>query len=166
MTAFPKLAALVTSVLKLEARYSGKTTKAGSAALVWKRLEKSGGPSAFGLGSSAMIMGCMYYINTELHRQLKANLTEHEIEYIPPTTIPKDLIKLMGRVPRWIAIEEGNDALWMYWRSATYEHWTANAQLKRRKAEQTLASARFSVDLADYMETHGIHTLGQIFRDK
>src|SRR4029077_14750969 len=116
--------------------------------------------------TSAMIMGCMYYINNEVLRQFKCSLTDHEIEYILPTTMPVELIKMMGRVPRWIAIEDGSDALWIYWRTATPQHWQANANLKRKKAEQTLVAARFSIEVADYMEAHGITKLGDVFREK
>ena len=164
--AFPKLEVLVRSVLKSEAARHGKTTKKDAGALVWKRVERLGGPSKIGIGSGAIIMGCMHYIHTEIGRQFKCGLTEHEVEYILPTTIPEELIKLVGRVPRWIAIEEGTDALWIYWRNANCEHWGMNALLKRKKAEQTLNAARFSLEGSDYMKAHGIKSLGDVFREK
>lgn len=165
MSSFPKLEALVRGVLKDEAR-KGSTTKHGAATRVWSRVERLGGPSKFGIGTGAMVMGCMHYINNEVLRQFKSSLTDHEIEYILPMKLPDELIKMMVRVPRWIAIEDGSDALWMYWRMATAVHWQANAQLKRKKAEQTLTAARFSVEVADYMEAHGISMLGNVFREK
>lgn len=165
MTAFPKIEELVRRTLKQEAT-KGLTTKKGVATRVWGSVERLGGPSKFGIGTGAMVIGCMHFINNEVGRQLKSNLTDHEVEYILPTKIPEELIKLMGRVPRWIAIDEGNDAIWMYWRTARPEHWLANAMLKRKKAEETLNKARFSAEVADYMETHDICTLGDVFKEK
>lgn len=161
----PKLTALVQATLKSEAR-SGKTTKRGASALVWMKFEKLGGPTTFGIGRAAVTAGCMYYINRELDRQLKTNLTDHEIQYVLPSKIPDELKTLVGRLPRWFSIEDGPDAIWIHWQSARPEHVRANYELKRKKAEQTMRTAILSRDLANYMEAHSIATLGQIFREK
>ena len=161
----PTVEDAVRYVLKTKAR-AGSTTKSTASTLVWQRIKDTGGPTRYGIGTAAMIIGCKHVIDLEVTRQFKTNLSEHEIEFILPTTIPADLIKIMGRVPRWIAIEEGPDAMWMYWRAATPRHWKANADMKRKKAEQTLVAARYSQEIADYLETHGISKLGDVFRDK
>jgi hypothetical protein len=165
MSSYPKVEKAVSDVLKTAARH-GETTRNSAVTLTWGKIEKLGGPSKFGIGTSAMIMGCKQIISAEVGRQFRSNLTEHEVEYILPTRVPRDLVAILGRVPHWIAIEEGSDALWMHWRKATADHWQANADLKRRKAEQTLNAARYSVEIADYLQAHGIRKLGDVFREK
>jgi hypothetical protein len=167
MSSFPRLQAEVQRALKDFAR-GGSATKSDVAVRVWTRIEKLGGPSKYGIGLAAMTMGCMHYINAEVTRQFKSSLTDHEFEYILPGRLPDELISIVagGKVQRWIAIEEGTDAMWVYWRKATVEHWQANAGMKKRKADQTQVAAQYSKEIADYMETHGIKSLGDVFKEK
>jgi hypothetical protein len=70
------------------------------------------------------------------------------------------LLQELRRLPAWIAIEEGADALWKPALKATPEEWQANAELKMKKAEQTITQADVSTDIANYLRTYGFGSLG------
>jgi len=152
---FPELTKLVHAVL---ARELNQVTKRGATAVVWSKLEQRGGPTSVGIGRAALTVGCMYFIGTEIQRQLRAKISEREAR----GNFSADLVKLLGRVPRWLSISDGADPVWVHWTKATAADWRASAVLKRRKANQTIISARCSTKVADYMEAHGIKTLDQL----
>lgn len=166
MSKYPKIAKMVKGVLKTEAGKSGRTTKKSATLMVWGKMEKMGGPTKFGIGVAAMITACQYIIANEVSKQFKHTLTDHEVEYILPGKIPAELTEILGKFPRWIAIEEGADAIWVYWLKARQEHWQANAALKHEKSFQTLNAARAITDIAEFMHRHGFTTLGELFREK
>jgi hypothetical protein len=164
MTA-PQLIECVRSVLKLQRR-TGQTTKNGAVILAMKKIEDKGGPTKFGIGAAAMRMALHHIIGTEVTRQFKAPLSEHAAEYVLPKSAPAEIVAAFGKIPEWIAIDEGGDALWIYALKARPEHWLANARLKDRKAQQTIAKANFSMDIARLLMAHGYSSLGSLFATK
>ena len=156
-----KLHKLVRGVLKTKARI-GETTKTEASLLAWRKMERSGGPTAFGIGAAAMQMACMHIIGTEVMRQFKGGLSEHDLLVFLPTA-PEGIREVLGKVHQWIAIEEGAEARRIFWQKATCEHWRANADLKEMKAQQTLAKANQSRDVVRFLEAHNLASLGSCF---
>lgn len=155
---YAKVAELVRGVLKMKAR-TGETTKSEATLLTWKKMEKAGGPTSFGIGRAAMQVACMHIIRTEVMRQFKGGLSDHERMILLPTA-PDDFKEVLGKVQQWIAIEEGEDARRVYWRKASRDQWLANAELKELKAQQTIAKANQSKEIVLFLERYGLATLG------
>jgi hypothetical protein len=161
MSEFPKLDRQVEIVLAQQAA-RGITTKRDCTTLIWRRIENMGGPHSVGVGKAAVIVGCMHYIDREVGRQFNKSPNESAISYIRGT-IPSELCSMLGRCTSWIAIAEGPGADWVPWKKAEARHWFMNYEMKRKKAEQTMAAARISLEVHDYLQTHGISCFGDIF---
>jgi|SRR5215831_3013140 len=161
MSEFPKLDRQVGIVLAQQAA-RGITTKHDCVGLVWRRIENMGGPHAVGVGKAAVIIGCQHYIGAEVSRQFKRAPNEDALTYIRGA-IPAELCQMLGRCTSWIAIAEGPGADWVPWKVAEPLHWFMNYELKRKKAEATMAAARASLEVHDYLQTHGIRCFGDIF---
>lgn len=162
MSSNPKLAEAVRSVLKTKAR-AGTTTKQDVILMVFNRIENLGGPTKFGIGAAAMRMAVAHLIETEVTRQFKNGLTAHDREFVLPPTTPPEIVKTLGKVPAWIAIEDRANALWMYALKASANHWRINFSLKERKAQQTIARANESLEIAEFLSKSGYSSLGQMF---
>ena len=148
----------VHSVLRVEAR-KGQTTKNQATIMVMKRIDRAGGPTAFGIGAAAMRMALTHLIGSEVTRQFKSGLSEHTMRFVLPTTTPTEIIEALGKVPTWIAIEEGEGAIWMHALKATPDHWHANANIKEKKSLQTAKKANESIDIARYLIMNGFGSL-------
>jgi rhodanese-related sulfurtransferase len=155
---YPKLTEAVRSVLKTKAR-QGQTTKSDTTMLVLKRIDNAGGPTKYGIGAAAMRMALSHIVSTEVMRQFKQGLSEHAKEFVLPPAAPAELRQTLGKIPSWIAIEEGHDALWMFALKASRQHWEANARLKEKKAKQTIDRANVSMDVARFLSAHGFRSL-------
>lgn len=158
-----QLTEAVRSVLRTEAR-KGQTTKNSATILVLKRIEQAGGPTKFGIGAAAMRMALAHIVGVEITRQFKMPMSDHAVEFILPKTAPADIVAAFGKIPEWIAIEDGCDALWMYALKARAEHWGANAALKEKKAAQTIAKANISLDMQRLLTGYGFKSLEEMFR--
>jgi len=154
----PRVQRVVSNVLLDEAR-KGTTTKKGATALVMLQLERGGGPGRFGIGPAEMIMCLEHMVGTEVSRQLKSRMGEEFLSGHAWPNAPPGLLQELTRLPAWIAIEEGSDALWVPSLKATAAQWKENAALKIKKAEQTYKQADVSTDIANYLETYGFDTL-------
>ena len=155
---FPKVAKVVGEVLRKQLK-NGTTTKHSVTLQAWKKIEKTGGPTKYGVGAAAMTMAMMHLIETEVTRQLKMPLTDHDAEFRLPASIRADLKDIVVKIPRWIAIEDGKDAIWMSTLKARSEHWRANGVLKERKAAQTQAKANISMEVELFLEVNGFTNL-------
>lgn len=160
MKASKALIDAVAHVLKIKAR-EGATTKHDAVTMVHGRIERLGGPTKFGIGAAAMRMALLQIIETEVSRQMKAQLTEHEYKFMLPAATPMEFIAALGRTPRWIAIGEGPDAIWKFALTATTEDWIANFRLKDKKAQQTRDRALDSKEIADFLMLHGFSCLAE-----
>ena len=158
MAASSLLMNAVRSVLKVQARV-GQTTKNTATIMVMKRIDRAGGPTAFGIGAAAMRMALSYLIATEVTRQFKSGLSDHAVRFVLPPTTPAEIIEALGKVPAWIAIEEGEGALWVYALKATPANWHANADIKEKKSKETAKKANASVDIARYLAMNGFSSL-------
>lgn len=158
MQAPDSLIQAVRYVLNTKAK-GGKTTKREATILVMKRIENAGGPTKFGIGAGAMRMALTFLIDGEVTRQLKMGLTDHEHRFVLPAGTPQEIIAAVGKVPRWIAISDGTDANWVFSLQATPEHWTQNAALKEKKAQQTQRKANVSIDIARFLMMHRFSSL-------
>lgn len=160
------LTRIVSAILKEQAaRGNGASKKAVSSA-VWGKIEQRGGPTKIGIGRAAITLGCLYYIGNEIQRQLKTKVTERDVKHLSSGGIPSELRRFLGHIPRWLTVDEGSDPVWVHWTNATVQHWQANAALKRKKANQSLASAQRSLAIANYMATKGIKRLGQVLEER
>jgi hypothetical protein len=149
----------VRSVLRTQAR-AGRTTKNDATIMVMRRIENAGGPTRFGLGAAAMRMALAHLVGSEVTRQFKSGLSEHAVRFVLPQTTPVEIIEALGKIPAWIAIEEGEGALWIYALRATPDDWRANANIKEKKAQQTTRKANESIDIARYLLMNGFGSLG------
>jgi hypothetical protein len=163
MSAAKPLINAVRSVLKMKAAKTGQTTKSEAVILVMKKIDGLGGPTKFGIGAAAMRMALQHIIGVEVARQFKQPLSEHATDYILPKTAPIEIIDAFGKLPEWIAIEEGSDAIWMYALKARAEHWKANFEMKQRKGLQTLQRANISQEIELFLERYGFKTLEDVF---
>ena len=150
----------VEHVLKLKAK-EGKTTKHDVVLMVHGKIEKAGGPSKFGIGLAALRMALLHVIETEVGRQLKTTMTEHEFRFVLPAATPMEVIAALGKTPRWIAISDGIDAIWKFALTATPGDWLANASLKYKKAQQTRDKARESEEIARFLQMHKFACLAE-----
>jgi hypothetical protein len=162
MRSLPKVEAAVQHVLKMKAK-NGQTTKQDAAQLVWRKIENTGGPGAYGIGRAAVTMACLHIIETEVTRQFKIVVSEHVRQFIIPKHMPMEIVRALDKIPGWIAIEEGRGALWKYSLKATSQDWDRNFEMKDKKAEQTHTSALLSLDISRFLASNGVRTLGQIF---
>ncbi len=158
---YPRLTEAVRSVLKTKARV-GQTTKQEATVLVMTKIDKAGGPTKYGIGAAAMRMALSHIIQVEVSRQLKTPLSDHASTYVLPKSEPVEILKKLGSVPEWIAVEEGKDALWMFSLKARIPHWIANAELKHRKGQQTIAKGNVSLEIAMYLEANKFRSLGDV----
>jgi hypothetical protein len=158
MTTPDLLIRAVHSVLMTKAR-AGKTTKSEAVIDVLRRIDRAGGPTQFGLGAAAMRMALRHLVEIEVTRQFKGGLSEHETKFCMPASTPKEIIAALGRVPRWIAIGEGQDATWVPALQAAPDDWLNNASLKERKAAQTQAKANVSLDIARFLAMNRFNNL-------
>jgi hypothetical protein len=150
----------VRSVLNTKAR-DGQTTKRTATLMVMKKIEAAGGPTKFGIGAAAMRMALHSIIETEVTRQMKMPLTEHEYEFRLSRETPKEIVAALGRVPRWLAISDGSDANWVFSLQATPDDWMKNAALKEKKAAQTQRKADEALDIARYLTMHRFGSLSE-----
>ncbi len=161
MSGYPKLAECVRGVLKTKAR-AGSTTKTEATILVMNKIDKIGGPTKFGIGAAALRLALANIVTTEVARQFKSSISEHAQTFILPKDSAGDILSQFDRIPGWIAIEEGANALWIFSLKAKPEHWMANAEMKEKKAHQTIERANFSFEVAMYLETHGLRSLEDV----
>jgi hypothetical protein len=160
MSAPHKVVEEVQRVLKLKAK-QGKTTKNDAVLMVYGKIEQTGGPTKYGIGAAAMRMALKHIIEVEVSRQLKSNLSEHEYKFILPASTPMEVIAALGRAPRWIAIEEGPNAIWKFSLTASPDDWMANAGLKYKKAQQTRGKAQESEEIAVFLRMHKFNSLAE-----
>jgi len=160
---YPKIAKAVSEVLKMKAK-KGQTTKNDATMLTWKKIEKLGGPTKFGVGAAAMTVAMLHIIGTEVTRQLKMPLTDHDAEFVMPKDIRDEVRDIVQKVPRWIAITDGIDAIWMHTLKARAEHWEANGAMKTKKANQTQLKADLSTEVALFLIDKGYDTLEEAIR--
>jgi hypothetical protein len=146
----------VAAALKVKARV-GKTTKREVVALVMRKLETT--PGKF--SHATMMMALQSLIDNEVSRQFKMGLTEHEARFRMPASTPSEIVAALGKVPRWIAINDGMDAVWVPSLQATPEHWFENAGLKEKKAMQTQAKANASVDIGRFLHMNKFASLAE-----
>jgi hypothetical protein len=150
----------VRSVLRTKAR-EGKTTKRDATLAVLGKIDKAGGPTKFGIGAAAMRMALTHVVDIEVTRQLKMDLTDHETKFVLPASTPMDLIAALGKVPRWIAINDGTEAIWRPSLQASPDEWLLNSELKEKKARQTEAKANVSIDIARFLMVHKFISLSE-----
>ena len=147
-------------VLNLQAK-KGKTTKHDATILVLGRIDKAGGPTKFGIGAAAMRVALTHIVDSEVTRQLKLSLTDHEYKFVLPATTPMEIMAALGKTPRWIAISDGTEAIWVFSLQASPNDWWANARLKHKKAQQTLNKARDSEEIARFLLMHKFSCLAE-----
>lgn len=143
----------VRAVLKRKER-DGKTTKHDVVLEVLGKIDKTGGPTKYGIGAALMTMAVRHIIEAEVSHQFKGQLTEHEYLHVLPAGTPLEFIAALRKVPRWIAIGEGMDAEWRFALRASPEDWQKNATLKAKKAGQTLKRADESEEIALFLIKH------------
>jgi hypothetical protein len=143
----------VRAVLKRKER-DGKTTKNDAVIEVLGKIDKMGGPTKYGIGTAMMMMAVRHIIETEVSRQFKGVLTEHEYLHVLPAGTPMEFIAALRKVPRWIAIDEGADAEWRFALRASANDWRKNATMKGKKARQTQAKADESEEIALFLIKH------------
>jgi hypothetical protein len=146
----------VAAALKVKAR-AGKTTKREVVGLVMRKLETA--PGKF--SHATMMMALQALIDGEVSRQFKMGLTEHEARFRMPAATPSEIVAALGKIPRWTAISDGTDAVWVPSLQATPEHWFANASLKEKKAMQTQAKANASVDIGRFLAMNKFASLAE-----
>jgi hypothetical protein len=154
------LVAAVRAVLKMKAR-EGKTTKKDATRAVLGKIDKAGGPTKFGIGAAAMRMALSHIVDTEVTRQLKMGLTDHEAKFVLPASTPTDIIAALGKVPRWIAINDGSEAIWRPSLQASPDDWLLNSELKEKKARQTETKANVSMDIARFLMANKFSSLSE-----
>ena len=86
-----------------------------------------------------------------LKRGMPPNAALGIVPHCPP--------EVLRRLPQWLAQGEGKDAEWVYAPSATVANWEANAELKEKKATQTLKAAEDPRYIARYLREHGYNSL-------
>ncbi|PWT79153.1 MAG: hypothetical protein C5B60_00170 [Chloroflexi bacterium] len=156
-----RLARLVTRTINEQHRIHGHVTRKGVTDRVVTQISRSGGPSAFGISQADLLLALRLYVGTEVLHQFKAPLPENTYGRALKSA-PAILVQLMHGLPNCIAIEEGADANWVRSLDATSEQWQQHADLKRHKAEQTLAAVDKPQDVARYLAEYGFRCLADL----
>lgn len=97
-------------------------------------------------------------VSTEVKRQLKRRLPE-TLRGQVLVNAPPELAMLITDLEAFIAIETGRNAHWVSSLTAEPEDWVANAALKEQTAQKTIAKADKSMQIALYLQRHGIRSL-------
>src|SRR5215831_1449349 len=163
---YPKIARAVAGVLKTLKAKKGQTTKNDATLLTWKKVEQLGGPTAVGVGRAAITMTMLHIIGTEVTRQFKKPLTDHDRDFVLPKTIREDVRDICQKVPAWIAVNEGANAIWVHTLKARTEHWEANGGMKGKKANETQLKADLSLEVALFLIDKGYNTLEEAINSK
>ena len=160
MKAPPLVVKAVQHALKIKAK-EGQTTKADVTTMVLRKIELAGGMTKFGVGAAMVHMASHLIVETEVTRQLKMSLTEHEYVHSLPATTPMEVIAALGKTPRWIAIHDGGDAIWKFSLGASPDDWMSNARLKYKKAHQTITKGRESEEISLFLTKHKFESLAE-----
>jgi hypothetical protein len=160
---YPAIIAEVRRVLKKEAR-NGQTTMKGATALAARKIIEK--PGSYGIGQAAIRMAVYHIVGSVVRTELKSPVSEHAAEFVFKPAASPELKKILAEqsIPQWLAIEEGEDALWKHFRTATASDWEANFLLKQKKAVQTMMASTKVRELIDIMRTFGINNLGEVFQ--
>ena len=106
-------------------------------------------------GKALMTVALHHLFKREITQQLKRGMPPNAALGIVPHCPPE----VLRRLPQWLAQGEGKDAEWVYAPSATVANWEANAELKEKKATQTLKAAEDPRYIARYLREHGYNSL-------
>ena len=160
-----KIIKVVRDVLRMKMK-SGVTTKNAIVLMAYKKIEKLGGPTKFGIGAAALMMALHHLLEVETTRQMKMPLTDHDAAFRMPAGARADLKAVMAKIPRWIAIEKGKDALWMSALKARPEHWEANGSLKYDIADATYNKGDVSFEARDFLRANGFRSFEEAIAAK
>jgi hypothetical protein len=123
-------------------------------------MDRRGGADAFGIGPAEIRMALKHIVGAAVGKGLKRGLPDNVLHHALPNA-PPELVQVMPRLPAWIAIDEGVNAVWIPSLKATVEQWMANAKLKETKARETMKKANASADMAEFLIQYGINSLAE-----
>jgi hypothetical protein len=152
-----KLDSVVANVLKDEAR-KGRTTKNDATLLVMSELDRRGGADRFGIGPAQIRMALKHIVGNAVSRHLKRGLPDNVI-YGVFRNAPPELVEVMPKLPAWISLDEGVNAVWVPSLKATVAQWQMNSALKHKKAKQTEHQAIVPEDIAEFLRLYGLRSL-------
>jgi hypothetical protein len=142
----------------------GPTTLAAIRAAGVTAIMRGGGPLKFGFGDAYIYQFVGEHVADVAKQLLKGGLyidDSAQLRINAPPLLAEQLLK----IPRAIALGEGRDAEWVSSLRATAEQWKTNANLKAKKAQQTIKQADESMDVANYLTKYGMTCLGEGLAD-
>jgi hypothetical protein len=136
---------------------NGPTTCRAVAATAIATIERSGGPEKWGFGRAWIYEAMKSDIIAQTKARMKSGLYSDDPGIL--RNYPPSLADQLRKLPYAIAISEGCDAAWVSSLNATIDDWTANANLKAKKATETMKQADQSMDIAVFLRKHGLTCL-------
>jgi hypothetical protein len=155
-----KMDAIVDRVMKKVER-NGSTTLIGARALCVAEVRKTGGPGALGIGEAFVYQALAHEFGKRINSRFRGSMPAQSFG-VAMRSCPPELVQVLPRLHRWIALGEGPSAVWKPSRLASTEDWKTNHSLKTRKAQQTEAAAGISLQIAKFLSKYGYSSLSEI----
>ncbi len=142
----------------VDAERNGKTTKRALVASAVCEIQRAGGIEKYGEGEALKTMLLAGHVETLFSQQMKSGMSDRNARYIRANA-PPNFTDNLKRIPAWIALGEGQNAPWTPSLKASADEWVVNANLKAKKAQQTIKQADHSMEMADYLKRYGMNSL-------
>jgi hypothetical protein len=157
----PRLQRLVQRVLSNAAARSGRTTLQGVTTSAVTFITRSGGYRSFGISDADILMALRHVVQAEAKFQMDKGLPQAVFGRVLPSA-PAPLVQLLRRLPSWITLGDGAYAERVETLGASPQDWEAYANLKLKKAAETMRAADVPQDVARLLAVHGYASLRDI----
>ena len=155
-----KMEAIVDRVMQKMER-NGSATLITARAMCVAEVRKTGGPGALGIGEAFVYQALAHEFGKRINSRFRSGMPINTFG-TAMRKCPPDLIQVLPRLSRWIALGEGPRAIWKPSRFATLSDWKTNHQLKQKKAQQTEAAASISLQIASFLSKHHYKSLDDV----
>ena len=152
----------VKAALKSQAK-GGKVIKRNVRLAVTGKIREAGGLTKFGIGRAMIEMAVQHIIETELTRQMKMPITDHQRQYMLPAGTPPEILASLPKIAQYICLDDGTDPPWVKSLDASPDEWFANNNLKDKKARQTQVAANIPLDIGRFLAAFNFASLTEAF---
>jgi hypothetical protein len=152
--------AIVDRVMKKVER-TGTATLLGARSLCVAEVRKTGGPGSLGIGDAFVYQALAHEFGRRINSRFRSGMPTNSFG-VAMKACPPELIQILPRLHRWIALGEGPNAVWKPSRLATPNDWKTNHSMKNRKAQQTEAAASISLQISKFLSKYGYSSLADV----
>lgn len=155
-----KMDDIVDRIMRKAERH-GSTTLTAARALCVAEVRKTGGPGALGIGEAFVYQALASEFGRRINSRFRSGLTVNHFG-AAMRKCPAELVQLLPRLHRWIALGEGPNAEWKSSRVASPKEWQQNLFLKTKKGEQTIAAADVPAQILNFLIKNGYSSLSEV----